>query len=194
MSMTRREIREHIFKLLYNLDFYRDEEEPGADQVALYFEPMSPEEAEGIALKDPEGIAREEQEGIAPEAGQETWYRIRFGCSEDDEIPVYASETDRAYIASKVKAVFRMLPEIDEKIAAGAKGWKVSRMPKADLAILRLAVYETVYDETIPPKVAVNEAVELAKIYGNDERSPGFINGVLSGMMPGQGAPQPDET
>ncbi len=194
MSMTRREIREHIFKLLYNLDFYRDEEEPGADQVTLYFEPMSPEEAEGIALKGPKGSALEETEGIAAEAGQETWYRIRFGCSEDDEIPVYASEADRAYIASKVKAVFRMLPEIDEKIAAGAKGWKVNRMPKADLAILRLAVYETVYDETIPPKVAVNEAVELAKIYGNDERSPGFINGVLSGMMPGQGAPQPDKT
>ena len=60
-----------------------------------------------------------------------------------------------------------------------AKGWKTGRMGKAELAILRLAVYELKYDEDVPVKVAINEAVELAKKFGGDE-SPAFVNGILA--------------
>ena len=52
-------------------------------------------------------------------------------------------------------------------------------MGKAELAILRLAVYEMVYDESVPVKVAINEAVELAKMFGGDD-SPAFVNGILA--------------
>jgi len=195
--MTRRQIREHIFRLLYNLDFYLDEEGTNEDQVDLYFEPLSPEENEQIRLGFYAGPVSEEQSGESvqsvPEEKMEdelqadrdvqTWYRMRFGCGGDDEIPEYASEQERADIADKVKAVASLLGEIDEKIGTYAKGWKVSRMPRADLAILRLAVYETAYDDNVPPKVAINEAVELAKVYGNDSQSPAFINGVLSRLV-----------
>lgn len=172
MGMTRRQIREHIFKLLYNLDFYLDEEGENEEQVNLYFEPLTPEENEMVTLSLSEPL---------PE--NPAWYRIRFGNSEDDEIPAYASEEDRAYIAAKVRAVSQELGQIDEKIDTFAKDWKVSRMPRADLAIMRLAVYEILFDESIPHKVAINEAVELAKTYGNDTQSPAFINGVLSRLV-----------
>ena len=70
------------------------------------------------------------------------------------------------------------LPQIDELLNEASDGWKVSRMGKADLTILRLAVYEMQYDEDVPVGVAVNEAVELSKKFGGDE-SPAFINGIL---------------
>ena len=69
--------------------------------------------------------------------------------------------------------------EIDEAINEVAKGWKTTRMGKVDLALIRLAVYEIRYDDEIPFKVAVNEAVELAKQYGTNE-SPAFVNGILA--------------
>ena len=71
------------------------------------------------------------------------------------------------------------MEEIDEIIEQTATGWTIARMGKVDLAILRLAVYEMKKDEDIPVSVAINEAVELAKKFGQDE-SPSFINGVLA--------------
>ena len=71
-----------------------------------------------------------------------------------------------------------VLPEIDEKIAGAAKGWKLERIGKSDLSILRLGVYEMLYDDDIPVGVAINEAVELAKSFGENE-SASFINGIL---------------
>ena len=67
---------------------------------------------------------------------------------------------------------------IDELINANAKGWKTTRMNKVDLSILRLAVYEMKWDDEVPVGVAINEAVELAKMFSSDE-APSFINGVL---------------
>ena len=71
------------------------------------------------------------------------------------------------------------LTEIDEKINNITDGWKTSRMGKVDLAIIRLAVYEILFDEDVPTSVAINEAVELAKQFGTDD-SPSFVNGVLA--------------
>ena len=84
-----------------------------------------------------------------------------------------------AYIATKFEGICEKITEIDEAINQVAKGWKTGRMGKAELAILRLAVYEMKYDEDVPVKVAINEAVELAKKFGGDE-SPAFVNGILA--------------
>ena len=81
-------------------------------------------------------------------------------------------------ILEKYEAVAGHIAEIDELINANAKGWKTTRMNKVDLSILRLAVYEMKWDDEVPVKVAINEAVELAKNFSGDE-GPAFVNGVL---------------
>ncbi len=89
------------------------------------------------------------------------------------------SPEDLAYIEQKTLDILKHLPEIDEKLNEKAQGWKTSRMGKVDLCLLRLAVYEIQYEEDMPERVAINEAVELAKQFGTDD-SPSFINGVLA--------------
>ena len=71
------------------------------------------------------------------------------------------------------------LETIDDMINKAAKGWDTTRMGKVDLTLIRLAVYEIQYDDEIPTGVAINEAVELAKKYGQ-ENSPAFVNGILA--------------
>ncbi len=96
-------------------------------------------------------------------------------------------EQDESYILEKYKKpkkklkikVVEMLPEIDLLLEGAARGWKLSRIGKVELTILRLAVYEMRFDEDIPEKVAINEAVELSKKFGGDE-APAFVNGVLA--------------
>lgn len=74
------------------------------------------------------------------------------------------------------------IDEIDGCISQYLKGWKISRLPKVNLAVLRLAFYEIMYEEGVPSAVAVNEAVELAKKYsGNDDHF--FVNGVLRSYL-----------
>ena len=96
---------------------------------------------------------------------------------DDDENPV--SEKDIAYIQGKYEKIAEKLCEIDEMINSTAKGWDTQRMGKVDLTIIRLAVYEIKFDDEVPTGVAINEAVELAKSYGQDG-SAGFVNGVLA--------------
>ena len=88
-------------------------------------------------------------------------------------------EDEKEKIAATMEKIIPLLPMIDEKISEASKGWKLNRIAKAELAILRLAVYEALYDDDIPVPVAINEAVELAKDYGQDE-GYSFVNGVLS--------------
>ncbi|MDE6636444.1 MAG: transcription antitermination factor NusB [Lachnospiraceae bacterium] len=73
------------------------------------------------------------------------------------------------------------ISEMDPVIEKCSKGWKLNRIGNADITILRLAIYEMKYDDNVPVKVAINEAVELAKRYGMDN-SPGFINGILANV------------
>lgn len=70
------------------------------------------------------------------------------------------------------------LETIDESLGATSKHWVVSRMPLVDRNILRLATYEILYCDDIPPSVSINEAVEMAKVYGGEDSSR-FVNGVL---------------
>lgn len=131
--MTRREQREHIFKLLFFVEFHEEEELP--EQLLLYFD-------------DLDGI----------------------------------KEKEHAYIQQKYEHIKEKLPEIDAFLEQVAKGWKLERMGKVDLTILRLAVYEMKYDADIPVSVAINEAVELGKMFGGEESSA-FINGILAKLV-----------
>lgn len=90
-----------------------------------------------------------------------------------------ADEADTKYILDKYSKIVQMMEELDRKINDFAECWTTDRMGKVDLTILRLAVYEILMDEDIPASVAINEAVELAKKFGQDE-SPKFINGILA--------------
>ena len=131
MLMSRREMREQIFKLLFRVEFNQREEMP--EQEQFFFE----DEENTAALKD---------------------------CDQ---------------IRDKVNRIVEKLDEIDEKLNMTAEGWQTKRMGKVDLTLIRLAVYEMKYDEDVPVGVAINEAVELAKKFGQDS-SPAFVNGVLA--------------
>lgn len=128
--MKRSEMREHIFRIIFQMEFADAEERN--EKITLYLE----------SLKD-------------------------------------ISNKEFTYIKKKTEDIFMRIEEIDATIESISTGWKINRLGKAELAILRVAVYEMKYDDDIPEKVAINEAVELAKHYGN-EQSPKFVNGVLA--------------
>ncbi len=102
-----------------------------------------------------------------------------FFDAEGEDLRVQVSDEDREYIISRATDVCNHMEEIDKMISEKATGWTVQRMGKVDLTVIRLAVYEIVYDEKVPLGVGINEAVELAKKYGRDE-SGAFVNGVLA--------------
>lgn len=131
--MTRRDIREHLFRMLFRKEFHEPSELN--EQVEFYFE----------TLED-------------------------------------ASEVELEYIESRFKNITDKLGEIDVMLSEATSGWKLNRMGKVDLNIMRLATYEIKFDEEIPTKVAINEAVELAKKYGGDS-SASFVNGVLAKVV-----------
>ncbi len=81
-------------------------------------------------------------------------------------------------IKQKAEKIISKTGEIDMMLTKASTGWPLTRMGKCELQIMRLAAYEILYDEEVPTSVAINEAVELGKIYGND-LAPSFINGVL---------------
>ncbi len=91
-------------------------------------------------------------------------------------------EKDQKYIQNKCQAIVEKLQDIDKEIEEVSDGWKISRMGKVELTIIRLALYEIRYDEDVPTGVAINEAVELAKKFGGDD-APSFINGILAKMV-----------
>lgn len=90
-----------------------------------------------------------------------------------------ASEADVEYMKNKYLAVREKMPMIDIIIDEKSTGWKTNRMGKVELTILRLAVYEMLFDEDVPVTVAINEAVEISKKYGGDD-TPAFVNGILA--------------
>lgn len=103
---------------------------------------------------------------------------------EEDELiikEVSLKTTEELYIREKYDDIVSHLDEIDSLISSASKGWKIERLGKVDLTILRLAVYEIKFDEDVPVGVAIDEAVELAKKFGQDE-SGSFINGILSNI------------
>jgi len=91
------------------------------------------------------------------------------------------TEEDKAEIIKKVKSVRDNLSEIDEKISGATVGWEIGRIGKEELTAIRLAVGEILFED-IPAKIAINESVELMKVYGGDN-SPAFVNGVLAKII-----------
>lgn len=147
--MTRREMREHCFKMLFCVDFYSVEDLPG--QMENYF--LMPEE-----------------EDVTPEGETEMIHRT------------VTKPEDRKELVGKALRIIQEISALDERINKVAEGWRTKRMGKVELTILRLAIYEMKYDAEIPEKVAINEAVELAKKFGGRDSS-GFINGILAKMV-----------
>ncbi len=147
--MTRREAREHCFKMLFCQDFYPAEEKE--EQLVQYFEAPAEDESN--------------EKGV-------------------DEIlhQVEMTEEEKKSLEERVENIMARIPEIDRQIDEVAEGWKTRRMGKVELTILRLAVYEIKDDEEIPDKVAINEAVELAKKFGGKD-APSFVNGVLARLV-----------
>lgn len=93
-------------------------------------------------------------------------------------------DIDLIYIRNILKGIEEKKEELDELISSLLQKWKIERISKVNLTILRLAIYEIKYVDDVPGKVAVNEALELAKIY-SDEKSISFINGVLDKVLKG---------
>ena len=132
--MTRSEMREHVFKLIFRVPFHDKNEL--REQIDYYFDDLTD-----------------------------------------------VNEKDYEYIKNKALLVCELSDELDEKINSVSEGWPVDRIGKAELAIMRLAVYEMLYDDDIPVIVAINEAVELAKSYGSDDNAASFVNGVLAKLV-----------
>jgi transcription antitermination factor NusB len=90
--------------------------------------------------------------------------------------------TVRTLASDWTRGAWANLPACDELITAAAIKWKLSRLSLVDKSILRLSVYHLKFCPDIPPKVTINEAIELAKKFGTD-KSPSFVNGVLDGVL-----------
>lgn len=129
--MRRKLTREHIFKLLFQIEFNDKDEIP-------YLEEMF------------------------------------FELDADD-----VDDKEKNYISEKFNLIREKLPELDSKLSENVTGWSIDRLGKVELAILRLALYEIHYDDTVPASVAINEAVEIAKKYGQDGAGA-FVNGILA--------------
>lgn len=115
-------------------------------------------------------------------------FRVEFNTVEDmpEQVRLFFAdeervmdEKDAGYISEKFAKIQGKLSEIDGLLGEKAEKWDVSRMGKVELAILRLAVFEVLFDDDIPNSVAINEGVELAKKYGQ-ETSGAFVNAVLA--------------
>lgn len=91
---------------------------------------------------------------------------------------LFNAEIDQEYVNRTLKGVMKNLAKIDTAIKKAAPEWPIEQIASIDKNILRLAIYELLFTNEIPPKVAINEAVELAKTYGS-ENSSKFVNGVL---------------
>lgn len=104
--------------------------------------------------------------------------KILKNCYEEND----NKQDEKEYIEMVLNGVKTNLEYIDGIILSKLKNWSIDRIAKIDLAILRLAIYEILYVEDIPEKVSANEAVELAKTYGNND-SKSFVNGVIAKVI-----------
>lgn len=112
-------------------------------------------------------------------------FQSLFNTDENFEIYEENIESVGDYARSIALGVEDKKDNLDGLIEKYSKGWKVKRLPKVNLAILRLAAYEILFVDDVPESVAINEAVELAKKYSG-ESDYSFINGVLGALVKGE--------
>ncbi|MCH8273826.1 MAG: transcription antitermination factor NusB [Armatimonadetes bacterium] len=128
----------------------------------------------------------------AREAAFKALYQIEIGCDSQEDASrdvlegAGLTEENRRFAHDLICGVSGKLEEIDAHIAALAKGYSLERLAAVDRAILRLSVYEILYEPDVPPAVAVNEAVEMAKKYSTEE-SGAFVNGILGALIKREG-------
>lgn len=109
-------------------------------------------------------------------AMQEAMLNNNDGSEEVEEVAI------PAYLEQVVSGVMGQQTVIDNKIEAHLKNWSINRLAKTDLLVMRIAVYEMLFVDDVPNKVALNEALEVIKLY-SDEKSRKFVNGILSNMV-----------
>lgn len=95
---------------------------------------------------------------------------------------LFAFSFDAQQVTPDIQPIMTALPDIDERIHVAAPEWPVDKIAKIDLAVLRLGVFELTIEKKEPPKVVIDEAIELAKEFGNDH-SWQFVNGVLGTIL-----------
>lgn len=107
-----------------------------------------------------------------------------FDSENSDTAEIFSENVEELgdYALELFNGVSEKTEELDEVISKYSKGWKINRLPKTNLSILRLAIYEIKYVEDTPDSVAINEAVELAKKYSGNDDAP-FINGILGAVV-----------
>lgn len=115
-------------------------------------------------------------------------FRVEFNSMQDmpEQVKLFLEdsekmlvEKDASFISARYEAITARIAELDQAINERMEGWDVTRIGKVELTILRIGVYEILYDEDVPNSVAINEAVELAKKYGQ-ESSGSFVNAILA--------------
>lgn len=105
----------------------------------------------------------------------------------DDVMDLFLSENEFnneeiEYITDAINTIRKNINEIDSKIKDNIRGWKLERLAKVDLSVLRIAIYENNYRDDIPVEVSINEAIEICKKYSTYESSK-FVNGVLGNIV-----------
>lgn len=111
-------------------------------------------------------------------------YLEHFTNESSDDLEFNIEAVDTEYLNKTLLDAIDNLDTIDKKITDNAKGWKINRIAKVDLAILRVALAEIIYNPLIPESVSINEAVEISKKYSIDD-SHKFINGILGSIYRG---------
>ena len=115
-------------------------------------------------------------------------FRVEFNAPEDmpEQVKLFFEDEERSgmenfadAITQKYQKVMEKLPELDALLNEKTEKWNTKRIGKVELTVLRLALFEMMFDDTIPEGVAIDEAVTIAKKYGQ-ESSGAFVNGVLA--------------
>ncbi len=172
--MTFKEIRDHKFKILFMYEISRTD----LNQLFLnYFENIPYEEDdENEYIKD----SSNSHKNIA---------KVRIG-EDDDKVKNVSDDIDYLKLSyddnindikTKIEDLISKLTEIDKMISDNLESYNIKRIGKVELTILRIALYEMYYDKSMNVAIAINEAIELAKVYG-DDKSPKFVNGVLAAI------------
>ena len=170
--MTFREIRDHKFKILFMYYCAKTD----IDQLLLnYFSnyPYEEDDDNNEYIKNNSKYHK----NIAKVVIKEERDKVE---NVSDAVVVVPTDDDSIIdIKNKVKDLISKTEEIDKLISDNLESWDIQRVAKAEITIIRLAIYEMYYDSSIDIPVAINEAVELAKVYG-DDKADKFVNGVLS--------------
>lgn len=154
--MNRRELRDHKYKILFFIDNFADSE---TEQILdFYFS----------------NLPIEDEDDENNYVGKVSNYDF------DTEIVKFSIKTDVEEIKDFINIYKKNKNDIDKMISDELIDWNIDRLPKEELNLLRLAIFEMYYDKNLDIPIAINEAILMSKIYGSSDKVTSFINGVLS--------------